>query len=131
MKKRVLLLDNDPVLNKINEKVLRTSGIAREVHIASDATTAIEYLTSRVERDYPLPDLIIFDLNLPGKEGAKFLRDYREMSFSGKSGIELIAFTHWLQPNMKQVATEQGIRHFLTKPYLLRGLQAVLATSQS
>lgn len=128
MKARILLIDNDKQLNKINEKVLLASGLVSELHIASNGRTGLEYLIGRVERHYQMPDLIILELNLPIMTGFEFMHELNSMEFTGKNKIELVVFTSSSNPMDKQRAISLGVRHYLNKPYLLRGLSAVLET---
>lgn len=127
MKKRVLIIDGDEQLNKINEKILHSSGIVSELHITASAKEAIEYLTSRLEKNYPLPHVIIFDLQLPVADGFQFLDAFDSLDFHGKSQIALVVFTASSNPNHKLRALSKGIKYYISKPYLLRGLRDVIA----
>jgi CheY-like chemotaxis protein len=127
MKKRILLIDGDQMLNKINEKVLFSAGIASELHIVQNGDDALTYLHGRLSKNYPLPDLIIMDLKLPEQDGFDFMDDFESMNFPGKSKIEIIVFTASSSVKDKQRAMSKGIRHFISKPYLVRGLMDVLA----
>jgi CheY-like chemotaxis protein len=126
MKKRVLLIDDDKQLNRINERVLSTAGIVSELHIALDGRAGLEYLYSRIEKNYPMPHVIVLDLEMPVLSGFEFLDEFQKMNFAGKSNIEIVIFTSSSNPKDKQKAMSKGIRHYLTKPYLLRGLQDIL-----
>ena len=126
MKKRILIVDNDRQLNKINEKVLHSAGIVSELHIANNGREALDYLTSRLEKQYPLPHIIIFDLDLPVLDGFKFIDKFHSLDFPGKSAIELVVFTASSNPKDKQKVSSRGIKHYLSKPYLLRGLNDIL-----
>ncbi len=126
MKKRILIIDDDPLLNKINEKVLLAAGFVNEVHIALNGLQALEYLNSRISKNYPLPDLIILDLHMPVMDGFEFLDRYNEMQFSGKCNINLVVFTGSSSIRDRKKAEERGITHFLNKPYLLRGLKDIV-----
>jgi CheY-like chemotaxis protein len=126
MKKRILLIDGDQMLNKINEKVLFSAGIASELHIVQNGDDALTYLHARLNKSYPLPDLIIMDFTLPEQDGFDFMDAFERMDFPGKSKIEIIVFTASSSVKDKQRAMSKGIRHFISKPYLLRGLMDIL-----
>ena len=127
MKKRILIVDDDKLLNKINEKVLVAAGMVKELHVALNGMEALEYLRVRINRNYPLPEIIITDLHMPVMDGFEFLDRYAELDFPGKGNIEIVVFTSSSSPKDKQKASERGIKNYLNKPYLLRGLNAILA----
>ncbi len=126
MKRRLLIIDNDKQLNKINEKILHMSGMVKELHITCNGKDALEYLISRVQKDYPLPDIIILDLDMPVMNGFEFIDEFHQLDIPGKAHIELVIFTSSSNPRDKQRASSKGIRHYLSKPYLLRGLSDIV-----
>lgn len=126
MKKRILIIDDDKQLNQINQKVLVSSGLVSELHFAENGKEGLEYLFSRIEKGYPLPDIIIIDLIMPGMNGFEFIDTFNELEFHGKYKITLVVFTGSSNPNDKRRAVSKGIRHYLEKPYLLRGLNDVI-----
>lgn len=128
MKKRILIVDDDQQLNKINEKILTAAGIVSELHIALNGKEAMEYLWARADKNYPLPDLIILDLDMPVMNGFQFIDEFQRSDFPGKSAIEIVVFTSSSNPRDKQKAFSKGIKYYLSKPYLLRGLNDIILT---
>jgi CheY-like chemotaxis protein len=126
MKKRILIVDDDKQLNKINERIIFTAGVAKEVHITLNGKEALDYLEMRIQKEYPLPDLIILDLNMPVMNGFEFLEAYQKLHFAGKSQIEIIIFTSSTSPKDREKALAKGIRYYLNKPYLLRELNDII-----
>ena len=126
MKKRILLVDDDRQLNNINQKILQSTGIASEVHVAVNGNEGLQYLLSRLERNYPLPDIIVLDLEMPVMDGFEFLAEFRRLNFFSKHRIEVVVFTSSSNPKDIHRVTELGIRHYINKPYLLRGLLDVI-----
>jgi CheY-like chemotaxis protein len=130
MKKRILIIDDDKLLNAINEKVLLTAGITNELHFAANGLQAIEYLTNRIEKGYPLPDIIILDLHMPVMNGFTFIDQFQHMDFPGKSNIQIVVFTASSNPKDKQKAMAMGIENYINKPYLLRGLTEIVTRTR-
>lgn len=126
MKKRILIIDDDKLLNKINEKVLVAAGVVNELHIVLNGKQAMEYLENRLEKNYPLPEIIVLDLHMPVMDGFAFIDAFNNLSFPGKSKIELVVFTSSSSIKDKQKALAAGVRHYLNKPYLLRGLVDIM-----
>jgi len=129
MKKRILIVDDDKLLNKINEKALAAAGMVKELHVALNGMEALEYLRVRINRNYPLPDIIIMDLHMPVMDGFEFLDRYAELDFAGKAKIEIVVFTSSSSPSDRQKVMDRGVTNYLNKPYLLRGLNAIMARS--
>lgn len=122
MKTRILLVDDDPLLNKINEKVLNEAGLVRELHVVANGREALSYLENRRLKEYPLPEFIILDLNMPVMSGLEFLDEFNKLDFPGKRNIEIVIFSDSSNPRDRQRAASKGARHYIDKPYLLRGL---------
>jgi CheY-like chemotaxis protein len=126
MKKRILIVDDDRLLNRINEKVLFSAGLVSELHIASNGLEGIDYLTYRISKNYPMPEIIIIDLHMPVMNGFEFMDEFKKLDFPGKSAIEIVVFTSSSSQKDKQKAHAKGVKNYLAKPYLLRGLMDVI-----
>ncbi len=76
----ILLVEDDPGDQKLIKQSLLKQKISNEVNIAGDAEEALEYLTEgkNGNKDCPIPDLILLDLNMPGIGGKEFLRRIKE-----------------------------------------------------
>lgn len=130
MKKRILIIDDDKQLNQINQKILLASGFVSELHITLNGREALEYLTVRMEKKYPLPDIIILDLRMPVMDGFEFIDQLRKLDYPNRYRTELVVFTSSSSPKDKQKMLEKGIKHYLNKPYLLRGLTDIVKNSR-
>jgi CheY-like chemotaxis protein len=126
MKKRILIIDDDIMLNKINEKVLSSAGLVNELHIATNGKQGMDYLLNRITKGYPVPEVIILDLHMPVMGGFEFMEEFNKLDFAGKSNIELVVFTATSSPRDKQRLTSMGIKHVISKPYILRGLVDII-----
>lgn len=131
MRKRVLIIDDDPQLNKINEKILDSSGLVSELHISLNGKEGLEYLKARAEKNYPLPHLIILDLDMPVLNGLQFIDAFHNLNIPGKNNIELVIFTSSNSAKDRQKVLEKGVRHYIEKPYLLRPLRDIISRMHS
>jgi CheY-like chemotaxis protein len=129
MKKRILIVDGDRHLNKVNEKVISSSGIVEDLRIAMNGREALEYLRKCLDKGQALPHIIVFDLQLPAMDGFQFIDQLQTLGIPGNENIELVVFTASSNPRDKQKATSRGIRHYVNKPYLLRSLSAIVMQS--
>jgi len=70
-KKKILVVDDDPVMLRITEKMLQVDG--KEVLRAVDGVTGIELAKT------DQPDLILLDVLMPGIDGVEVARRLRAM----------------------------------------------------
>jgi two-component system, chemotaxis family, response regulator Rcp1 len=74
----VLLVEDDPAEARLTCEAFREAGIKHDLHHVSDGETATRYL--RHEKEFahsPLPNIVLLDLNLPGKHGREVLREMK------------------------------------------------------
>ena len=71
-----MLVEDDAGDQKLIKQSLLKQKISNEVNIASNAEEALAYLAKAKDDSdsYPLPDLILLDLNMPGIGGKEFLK---------------------------------------------------------
>lgn len=125
--KRILIIDDDKMLNKIHEKVLLAAGVAHELDIKTNGLDALNYLKYRISNNHLLPEIIILDLHMPVMNGLQFLDEFQKLDFPGKHEIEFVVFTSSTSVRDKQNAISRGIKHYLSKPYILRGLVDIIS----
>lgn len=103
---QILLVEDNPMNAKLASVILRSAGYS--VDTAADATEA-EASMARV-----LPDLILMDLGLPGKDGYTFTREIRRMPRTAH--IPVLAVTSFAMKGDERKAREAGCSGYLTKP---------------
>ncbi len=115
--KYVIVMDDEAVIRGLTAKTLRRKGY--EVDEASEGAEALKHLQALVEKDGPVPCLMILDLMVPrgmgGKEtlteGRKIHPDVKALIASGYSDEgELTALQ------------EDGRTEILAKPYTMGDL---------
>lgn len=75
---QVMLVEDDPAQILVLQEVLEESGAALDLQVIQDGDAALAALRGSAE-DKPLrPDLIMLDLNLPGKDGHQILKEIKE-----------------------------------------------------
>lgn len=125
----ILLIDDDAAVNFIHNKIIQTSGCAKEIAIARNGLEALEFLKTRDGEKYPQPDLIFLDINMPVMNGWEFLDKYEELDNEQKGKELIVMLTTSLNPEDKEKAKKIGnINNFHTKPLSLEHLNKILET---
>lgn len=78
----ILIVEDNLSHQKITEYVLKKSNIPAQLHVVRDGQEILDYLYRRglytdSER-YPIPNLILLDLNLPKHDGREVLKLIKE-----------------------------------------------------
>jgi len=106
VKKKVLVVDDEPDLIKLLKKRLESGG--HEVMVAADGKEALE----AVQRE--IPDLILLDILLPQMSGYQVLHKLRELG--GKiAEVPVIIIT--ARGRMKDLFKDEKISGFIAKPF--------------
>ncbi|HEY2346885.1 MAG TPA: response regulator [Xanthomonadaceae bacterium] len=106
MTQRILIVDDNPTNLKLASSVLELEGY--EVAQAVDAEQAAGMLQELV------PDLILMDLSLPGKDGLTLTRELK--ANARFKDVPIIALTAFAMLGDEQKAREAGCDGYITKP---------------
>lgn len=104
---RVLVADDDPVLQAIVAAVLAPEG--HEVLPALDGLQALELFLSQS------PDLVLTDFDMPGLDGLELCR--RIQGLPADRYVPIVVFTGAAQAGLLSDCLEAGATEFLTKPF--------------
>jgi CheY-like chemotaxis protein len=75
----ILLVEDNKGDVGLIEEVFEEAKNRNKLHVAEDGEEAMLYLRSKGKcSDFPRPDIIILDLNLPNKDGREVLREIKE-----------------------------------------------------
>jgi CheY-like chemotaxis protein len=89
----ILLVEDDLGDQKLTKQALCGDRVGNELKIVNNAEEAIEYLNNAQQGKpgFPMPDLILLDLNMPGLGGREFLR--RQKDIPALEIIPVVVFT--------------------------------------
>ncbi|MDS0473837.1 response regulator [Natrinema sp. 1APR25-10V2] len=76
---QILLVEDNPGDVRLTKEAFKQGRIENDLHVVSDGIEALDFLTQRGDyADAPRPDLILLDLNLPGKDGEDVLEELKD-----------------------------------------------------
>jgi len=135
MKKKlncVLLIDDDEPTNFISKMLIEEADCAGHIQVAQSGQAALNYLTNSEHfagknKDFPCPDLIFLDINMPAMNGWEFLDKYNELDQQHKGKVITVMLTTSLNPDDKLKANDNPvISRFETKPLTSEKLNTIL-----
>jgi CheY-like chemotaxis protein len=114
----ILVAEDDEAHVALLQRAFRLAGIEAPVHIVSDGEETIAYLKGEekfARRDeFPLPDLLLLDLNMPRKDGFEVIQWIRHQTEFAALRIVVLTTSDALRDINK--AYQLGANSFLTKP---------------
>jgi DNA-binding NarL/FixJ family response regulator len=112
--KRVLVVDDDPILRKILQNFLAQKGYQIEVAVSGDAALEVW--------DKYQPDLIVSDVNMPSMDGLEFCRRLRALPSGQLVPFIFLSGQDELEDRLK--GHSSGADDYITKPFEMQELLA-------
>lgn len=127
----ILYIENEPDDVFLVRRAMKKAGIEAQVAVVENGEQAIAYLQAvgrySDPNQYPLPSLVLVDLNMPLLNGLEFL-DWRQTDATARM-IPVVVFTSSRHPRDVNQAYGYGANGYLIKPsapdLLLQALQAL------
>ncbi len=111
-KRRVLVVDDDPQIRKILERMLSEDNY--ELRFASDGMAALKELSENAV------DLVILDIMMPGMSGIEVCRQIRQRF--GPEVIHVLMLSAKDSQSDRRRALEYGADDYITKPFHIASL---------
>jgi CheY-like chemotaxis protein len=124
----ILLIDDDEPTNFLNTMVIEEVGCTERIETMQSAREALKYLTNtNPDGDYPRPDLVFLDINMPAMDGWEFLEKYNQLPAEQKAKIIVVMLTTSFNPEDELKARNMsGISGFRNKPLTSEILMQIL-----
>jgi chemotaxis family two-component system response regulator Rcp1 len=111
----ILLVEDNPADIRFINEVLKEARLANRVTPLADGDSALRYLRGQGEYAGAVkPDLVLLDLNLPGKDGRKLLAEIRRDPLL--SALPVIVLSTSSAPDDVAFSYDLGATCYLVKP---------------
>jgi CheY-like chemotaxis protein len=123
--KTALLVDDNEIDNFINERIIQTSGFAEQVVIRNSTDAALEFLRTAPDGD-DFPRVIFLDLNMPGKDGFVFLKEFEALPAAVRDRAKVVVLSSSISPDdIDKASTNPHVLKYINKPLSEKYLEAV------
>ncbi len=125
--KKILLIDDDPITNFINKRLIQTLGIDHEVVVAENGQEGIDILVTENNAGRRFPDVILLDINMPNVNGFQFLEELYRLEIMSDAPSRIAILSSSISQLDQSRARELGIKTYLVKPMSPDTLRILLA----
>jgi len=128
---RVLLVDDDPTNNFLNERLLKRLDVADSIAVVGNGQEALAVLQqSGAEAQPAYPALILLDIQMPIMNGIEFLQAYQQLPLAQRSATTVVVLTTSMDPRDLARLQELPAAACINKPLTPEKLEKVLAMHQ-
>lgn len=127
----ILLIDDNIDDNEYHEIIIRKTDVCNEIRTAENGIKALEYIMNSAkpgnEKDFPRPNLIFLDINMPKMNGFEFLEAYHKLDDKFKAEVVICMLTTSLNPDDRKKAVEvDELKEFQNKPLTVEAVNHIM-----
>ena len=126
--KRIALIDDDPIINLINTKII-TKSTDHQVVTYTNAQLAVEqfgvWLNSEPDL---LPDVIFLDINMPVMDGWEFLEAFQNIPAASRDHCKVFMLTSSINnQDIEKSKSYKTVLDFISKPLTAEKLRVMVS----
>ena len=126
----ILMADDDPDDRLMTQEAFTECRLSNPLHFVSDGEELLDYLHRRGQYAddvaYPMPGLVLLDLNMPRKDGREVLREIK--ADPRLQSIPVVILTTSKAEEDVVRSYKDGVNSFISKPVTFAALLDVVQT---
>ena len=128
MKPKVLLVDDNNIVNFISRKTMEDCDFAGHIAEYTSGQKALKYLERLVKNLDQIPDLIFLDIKMQLMDGFEFLNQFEKLPAPVKAKSKIVMLTSsLLEDDRKRAFEHPQVIEFLNKPVTKSKLNALIS----
>lgn len=124
----ILLVEDNRMDIELTLDAFREARLGNRIEVAQGGQPALDYLFGQGEfadrRRYPLPDLVLLDLKMPGIDGFEVLRRIKGTAVLKR--LPVVILTSSREEGDRALSYDIGANSYLTKPVSFEGFLEVV-----
>ena len=126
----ILLVEDNPGDVHLTREALKRGKLACHLNVVSDGQAAIDLLRRQGEyAGAPVPDLILLDLNLPGKDGREVLAEIKNHAALKHVPVVVLTSSQAEEDIIRSYQLQANC--YIAKPITFKGLVKVVQAIES
>jgi CheY-like chemotaxis protein len=120
----VILVDDSPIDNFVNKKIISRYGFADDVIAFTKSREALSYLIKLNNNETEIiPSILFLDLDMPEIDGYEILQAFELFSERVKDNIQIVILTSSINPaDVEKCNKHDSVLTFLHKPLVKHNL---------
>lgn len=125
----ILLVDDDESDNFFHTLTIKEAEFCNQIKVVTDGRYALDYMLNAIKNkqdEFPKPDIIFLDINMPRMSGFDFLEEYIQLDERFISDILIFMLTTSLNPyDMDRAMKYKVVKDYRNKPLTPEMLQEI------
>jgi CheY-like chemotaxis protein len=122
----VVIIDDEPFMNIINEKIIQKANFCPNVEKFEDAGKALNDLKKTYNEKQEFPDCIFLDVNMPGMDGWTFLEELKKFPLEVLYKCKVFLLSASINPaDVEKSKPYKFVADFIVKPLSIDKLNAL------
>ena len=123
----ILIVDDHLIDVFVTSKIIETSNLSKEVLEYNSPVKALEYLQKNEHDLRWIPDLILLDINMPLKDGFKFMDDFAMLGENVRKKTKVVILSSTVNPTeIERAQKHEYVFRFVSKPLTKEKLASLI-----